>query len=601
MQPLPRTPAFRFGSYEVDLRAGELHKNGAKIRLQEKSFRVLAALAEQQGQLVTREELKKRLWPEDTFVDFETGLNTAVSKLREALSDNAEKPRYIETIPRRGYRFIFEVTQVEMAVANAHGARSSGSAEDTGRHSVAVLPFENLSRDSNLEYLSDGMTEALITALSKMGTLRVISCTSVMPYKQAGKPLPQIARELGVQFIVEGSVLQDANRVRIAAQLIHGARDQRVWADRYEGDFGDVLSLLEKTAVAVASAVAGELGQPSAALARPPRKVAPDACKAYLMGRHEFYRYTEEGLLAAVGWYEKAIQTDPDFALAYSAMAHAYCAMVAPLATLRPRILFGKAEVLARKALALDDSIAEARFVLGLTEMMFHWNWKAGEKETRLALAADPNNATARIVLSIFYLVSGENSRAADETHQASLLDPFSPFTQTAHHYCLYLARQYAELKERMLDDRERLAGFFKYHLILGLCAIRHQQWELAIGELRKAGEASGGCSHVNAYLGYALAASGQRAEASSLFQEILRRSESRYVPALELAILAIGLGELDEAFIWLNKAYEERSTYLIFIGHDAVFDSLHSMPRYHDLIRRIGLPFAASNPASPS
>ncbi|MFI5058832.1 MAG: winged helix-turn-helix domain-containing protein [Candidatus Acidiferrales bacterium] len=586
----------KFGPYFVDLAAGEVRKNGSRIRLQEKPLRVLALLAERQGQLVTREELKKRLWPEDTFVDFETGLNTAVSKLRDALSDSADNPRYIETIPRRGYRFIAEVTLVEMVATNVHGARSSGSAEDTGRHSVAVLPFENLSRDTNLEYFSDGMTEALITALSKMGTLRVISRTSVMPYKRAGKPLPQIARELGVQFIVEGSVLQAGNRVRIAAQLIHGARDQHVWADRYEGDFGEVLSLLEKTAVAVASAVAGELGQPSAALARSPRRVAPDACKAYLMGRHEFYRYTEEGLLAAIGWYEKAIQIDPDFALAYSAMAHAYCAMVAPLATLRPRTLFGKAEVLARKALALDDSIAEARFVLGLTEIMFHWNWKAGETETRLALTAEPNNATARIVLSIYYLMLGENGHAANETHQACLLDPFSPFTQTAHHYCLYLARQYAELKERMLADSERLAGFFKYHMILGLCAIHDQQWELAIGELRKAVDASAGCSHVNAYLGYALAASGRRAEASSLFQEILRRSESRYVPALELAILAIGLGELDEAFIWLDKAYEERSTYLIFIAHDAVFDPLHSMPRFQDLIRRIGLPFAASS-----
>jgi Tfp pilus assembly protein PilF len=389
-------------------------------------------------------------------------------------------------------------------------------------------------------------------------------------------------------------VLQVGNRIRISAQLIHGAQDQHIWADRFEGDFGEVLSLLENTAAAVTSAVAGELSQPSGARPRSPRRTAPDACQAYLKGRHEFYRYTEEGLLAAIGWYEKAIQIDPDFAMAYAAMAHAYCAMVAPLATLRPHILFGKAEVFARKALALDDSIAEARFVLGLTEMMFHWNWKAGEKEVRLALTAEPNNATARLVLGIYYLVTGENGRAANESYQACLLDPYSPFTQTAHLYCLYLTRQFAEFKERIQADGDRLAGFFKYHLMVGLCAVHEQQWELAIGELRKALDASAGCSQVSAYLGYALAASGRRAEASAIFQEVLRRSELGYVPALELAILAIGLGEMDEAFAWLEKAYEERSTYLIYITLDSVFDSLHSMPRFQHLVQRIGLPSAA-------
>lgn len=232
----------RFGPYVADFRSGELRKNGARIRLQEKPLRVLALLASRQGQLVTREELKERLWPDDTFVDFETGLNTAVSKLRDALCDRPGKPRYIETIPRRGYRFVAAVTGTE-ASADVHGANRTAWPEESGVHSVAVLPFEDLSRDATQFYLSNGMTEALITALSKIGKLRVISRTSIVLYHKAGKTLPEIARELGVQFIVEGSVIQTGNRVRIAAQLINGGSDRHVWAEIYEEDFCDLLSL----------------------------------------------------------------------------------------------------------------------------------------------------------------------------------------------------------------------------------------------------------------------------------------------------------------------------------------------------------------------
>jgi TolB-like protein/Flp pilus assembly protein TadD len=592
MEHPPSPRMLRFGPYLADFRAGELRKSGSRIRLQEKPLRVLALLAAKQGQLVTREELKKRLWPDKTFVDFEAGLNTAVSKLREALCDNSEKPRYIETIPRRGYRFVATVTHAETA-AKGHGAQSVVSAEESNILSVAVLPFENLSADASQEYLSGGMTEALIAALSKIRHLRVISRTSVLQYQKIRKSLPEIAHELGVQFIVEGSVLQIGNRVRITAQLIDAARDQHVWAERYEEDFSNMLSLLDWTAVTVASAVAGKVGQPIGALTKSAQRIGPEACHAYLKGRHEFYRFTEQGLWAAIDWYEKAIQADPNFALAYSAMAHAYCAMVVPLATLPPRELFARAEAASRKALSIDTSNAEARWALGLTEIMFHWNWKAGARETRLALALDPNNAPAHTIMAIYYVLAGQSRLAVNECEHASLLDPFSPFIRTTLHICLYLVRHYEEAKERMLADHDRLFGFFKYHCVVGLSAIRDQDWETAISEFQRAVDTSGGCTFMKAHQGYALAASGRLAEARAILQELLRLAESRYVPATDFAVLALGLRDIDGALDWLEKAYEERSTYLIYLTHDALFDPLRTEPRFQNLVQRVGLPGA--------
>jgi TolB-like protein len=591
MEPPDRPPTLRFGPFLADLRTGELRKGGTRVRLQEKPLHLLAALAERQGQLVTRDELRKRLWPNDTFVDLETGLNTAVSKLRDALSDNAEKPRYIETIPRRGYRFVAAVTWVETS-ADAHTERSSAFSEAFGVQSIAVLPFENLSHDAGQDYLSDGMTEALITSLSKMGKLRVISRTSVMQYQKTRKPMPEIARALGVEFIVEGSVLRAGGRVRIAAQLIDGPRDQHVWAERYEEDLGEVLALLEQKAGLVASTVAHKIGRPAeVAGLRPSRRFAPEACQAYLRGRHEFFKFTEAGWTASLDWYAKAIDADPNFAPAYSAMAHAYAVGVTPIDVLPPKELFKKTEMMARKALSLDDSNPEARWTLGLTEIMHKWNWAAGEKQLRLALNADPNNATAWVVLSLYYSVIGENDLAISSCEHARLLDPFSLFTETCLHWCLYLMRRCAELTERLETDRGRLEGYPRYHLTLGACHTYERKWQSAIKELHKGVETSGGCAFAKARLGYAFAASGQESEARALYQEMLSLADSRYVSAIDFAVLSIGLGAMNRALEWLDRAYEERSAHLINIHLDPLFDPLRGHPRFMDLVRRVGLP----------
>jgi TolB-like protein/Flp pilus assembly protein TadD len=590
MEPATRPPTLKFGPYLVDFHAGELRKNGSRIRLQEKPLRVLALLAERQGDLITRQELKKHLWPDDTFVEFEAGLNTAVSKLREALSDNASKPRYIETIPRRGYRFLVPVTFIEAAAADRRAPRSAETVEAGDVHSVAVLPFENVSGDASQDYLAGGMTDTVITALSKTGKVRVISRTSVMQYLGTQRPLPEIARELGVEFVVEGSVLRVGNSVRIAAQVIDGERDQHLWAESFEGDIGEILALLDRSAVTIASAAARKMGQPSGTVGGPTPKIAPDASQAYLKGRHEFYKFTEAGLVAAIDWYEKAVQADPNFALAYSAAAHAYCAMVAPVCALPPDKLFGKAEASARKALSIDASIAEARWVLGLTEMMFRWDWKAGERETRTALALDPNNPTVRLVLAIYHLMAGENGQAVTECEHACHLDPFSPFTQTGLQYCLYLVREYGALKKSLEASRARLTGFFKFHIVQGLVEIQEKNWEAAIEEFGKALDTSGGCSYAKSHLGYALAAAGRQSEARALVDDMRQLAQVRYVPALDFAIVAVGLGETGNALDCLDRAYQERSNYLIYICHDPIFDPLRPESRFQALVEKLDL-----------
>lgn len=321
------------------------------------------------------------------------------------------------------------------------------------------------------------------------------------------------------------------------------------------------------------------------------QRISPEAGQAYLKGRHEFYRYTEAGLLSAIQWFEKAIMADPNFSLAYSAMAHAYCAAVSPVDAFPPGTLFGKAGDAARKALSLDASNAEARWVLGLTEMMYGWNWKAGEREIRLALAIDPNNAPARVAMAIYHLLTGQHDWAIRECEYACLLDPFSPFIRTALPQSLLLVRQFDAAKAQLLADKELLTGFFKYHCALGLCAVQNQRWRSAILEFRKAVETSGGSFFMKARLGYALAVSGRHAEARAIYQELLHAAQSRYVAATNLAVLALGQRDTNEALDWLDKAYAERATHLIFIMSDALFDPLRKLARFRDLVERIGLP----------
>jgi len=489
--PAPAARVLRFDTFELDLRTGELRKHGAKLRLQGQPLQLLGILLQGAGNLVTREELRAQIWPADTFVDFDHSLHNAIGRIREALGDSAEIPRYIETLPRRGYRFIAPVEEVQapristarISEANGNKTReavavglptaqraafavilcfcvASGlGAWAAWRHfyvkspvppirSLAVLPMQNLSGDVAQEYFADGMTDELITDLAKVGALRVISRTSVMRYKGTKKGLPEIARELNVDAVVEGSVMRSGNRVRITAQLLHAPTDKHLWAESYERDLGDVLRLQSEVARTIAQQVRAQLTpQQQARLGSAP-VVNPEAYEAYLRGRYYLSnQFTmAEPLNRAKSYFEESIRKDPGFALAYSGLADSYV-YLAIFRQLSPEGAYRPAKEALRKALELDDSIGEAHDTLGVLSWRSELNWNAAEREFNRAIALAPSYSCAHEDRALYLSFMGRRAEALAEIAKSSELDlgPSSAMTESGAYYQL---RDYQSLVE---------------------------------------------------------------------------------------------------------------------------------------------------------
>ena len=433
--PATVASVLRFDIFELDVRAGELRKNGVKLRLQGQPLQVLAALLKHPGELVTREELRAQIWQADTFVDFDHSLHNAIARIREVLGDSAETPRYIETLPRRGYRFVAHVEgistrepersaeTVQPSEAPAPLARSKARAalavalftlvmialalwllpaishRTTAvppMRSIAVLPLDNLSGDPSQEYFVDGMTDELITDLAKVGALRVTSRTSVMRYKGTKKSLPEIARELNVEGIVEGSVTRSGNRVRVTAQLLHAPEDQHLWAETYERDLGDVLKLQSEVAQAIAQQVRAQLTPQQQDRLGSVRQVNPEAYDAYLRGRYYLTNQftTAQPLNRAKGYFEESIRKDPNFALAYSGLADSY-AFLAYFRQVPPESAYQSATDALRKASALDDSIGEIHDTRAVLSWRYKWDLDTAEQEFNRAIALAPSYSCA--------------------------------------------------------------------------------------------------------------------------------------------------------------------------------------------------------------
>src|SRR5438874_852833 len=371
----PSRGAVRFGVFEVDLRVGELRKKGIKVKLQDQPFQILQVLLERSGEVVTREELRGRIWPADTFVDFDQGLNNAIKRLRESLSDSPDNPRFIETIPRHGYRFI----------------GMTGSSTPGRMRSLAVLPLENLSHDPQQDYFAEGLTEALITTLAKIGDLRVVSRTSAMRYKGVHKPLREIARELQVDTIVEGTVLRAGRRVRITAQLIDARKESHLWAESYERDLRHILALQADVAQAIAREIRVKLTRIDQARFGAVHPIDPEAYEAYLKGRYHWNG--SHGIRKAIQHFEQAVTLDPTYAAAYAGLADCFCALMA-WGHVSPNEGRVRAKELARKALAMDGTLAEAHTSLALATM-YEYDFSTAEKEFERAIELNPRYATA--------------------------------------------------------------------------------------------------------------------------------------------------------------------------------------------------------------
>jgi TolB-like protein/DNA-binding winged helix-turn-helix (wHTH) protein/Flp pilus assembly protein TadD len=632
--PAPAARVLRFDSFELDLRAGELHKHGVKLRLQGQPLQVLAILVESAGNLVTREELTSQLWPADTFVDFDHSLHNAIGRIREVLGDSAEIPRYIETLPRRGYRFIAPVEEVQAPrISEATGNKTSetvavapptapqsktraalaltllilaatGSAFWLVRavshptsaaprlRSIAVLPLENLSGDPSQEYFADGMTEELITDLAKVGALRVISRTSVMRYKGTNKGLPEIARELNVDGIVEGSVMRSGNRVRITAQLLHAPTDRHLWAEAYERDLGDVLRLQNEVAQAIAQQVRAQLTPQQQARFRSAGSVNPDAYEAYLRGRYYLSnQFTMlQPLNMAKSYFEESIRKDPGFALAYSGLADSYV-YLAFFRQLSPEAAYGPAKEALRKALELDDSMGEAHDTLGLLSWRSEWNWNAAEREFNRAIALAPNYSCAHEDRAVYLSFIGRRAEALAEIAKSRELDP-GPSSAMAESAAYYQLRDYQSLVEASRRGVVSSPNEWTEHYNLGVGYEGTGKLLEAISEYQKAIEISNGDHDATASLAHAFAGIGRRAEAEKILHDFERKSKSGYVSPYMIATIYAGLGEKDRAFEFLERAYQERSLDISWhLKADLRIDNLRSDPRFHLLLQRVGFP----------
>jgi serine/threonine protein kinase/TolB-like protein/Tfp pilus assembly protein PilF len=456
--------------------------------------------------------------------------------------------------------------------------------------SLAVLPLENLSADKEQDYFADGMTEELIATLGKFSALRVISRTSVMQYKGAHKPLPQIGRELNVDAVVEGSVLRSGDRVRITAQLIHAPTDRHLWAESYEGDLRDVLALQSRVAQAIAREIRVALTPEERGNVANTRPVSPAAYEAYLKGRHYWNRMPRK-VKEATAYFEQAIEKDPGYALPYTGLADSYATMATwEIGTVSPQEAMPKAKAAALKALSLDDTLSEAHASLAYVKLHYDWDWPGTEKEIKRAIEVNPNNANAHHWYSHYLMTTGRVRESLTESKRALELDPLDPYMNGHMSWHYYYAHQYDQVVQLCRELLEMNPNLFWQRFELGRAYEQKTMFEQAIAELQKALAISDENTFAISGLGHAYASSKQRAQAQKLLEQLKDLTTRRYVAPSDFALIYLGLGEKDETFKWLQKAYRERCWYMVMLNVDPRLDELRADPRFQDLVHRVGL-----------
>ena len=623
MQQTEPNRLIRFGVFEVDARSGELRSKGSRVKLQDQPLQILLAVLEKPGQVVTREELRAKLWPADTFVDFDHGLNAAVRRLRDALGDTAENPRYIETLPRRGYRFIAATAPntapaerifsplrrrlgllvgvasialctalVALEAGGLRGRLSSRADVQPPIRALAVLPLANLSGDPEQEYFSDGMTEALTDDLSKITPLRVVSRTSAMRYKATTKSPVEIARELNVDGLIAGSVLRSGNRVRISAELLDARADQHLWGQTYERDLSDVLLLQGEMAQAIAERIEVPRTPQEHSRARSTHAVSPEAYEAYLKGRfHQQVAGTRSALRQAQGYYEDAVRKDPTFALAYVGLADCYLDQGA-FRLVPPQNAYREGGAAIRKALQLDASLGEAHISLGYFDWQFDWDWPAAEKELRYGIELNPSYLEGHEALVWYLAWSGRDREALAQVEKMRALDPAYPFIPIQQSGVYYHQRDYKSLVEAGEKAVATYPNGWVSHYFLAVGYDGSGRPAQAVPEYQRAVELSQADTDALAGLAHAYVASGKRLEAERILREMQEHSKAGYVSPYMIATIYASLGNKDKALAFLEKAFKEKSPDVVyFVKADLRIDPLRSDRRFQDLARRIGFP----------
>jgi TolB-like protein/DNA-binding winged helix-turn-helix (wHTH) protein/Tfp pilus assembly protein PilF len=631
----PASNRLRFDTFELDLRSGELWKHGTRVRLQDQPFQVLRVLLERRGEIVTREELKQTLWPADTFVDFDDGLNTAVKKIRDLLGDSAEHPRYIETIPKRGYRFVghaalaFPVLPPEPATASTpqlvpaqapavpvsqHPATSRlryvalavlsvglifAAAVAASRwfghppmmphiESLAVVPLTNLSHDPEQDYFADGMTEALIADLAQVRALRVISRTSAMHYKGTNKTLPEIARELNVDAVIEGAVQRSGNRVRVTAQLIDGKSDLHLWAKTYERDSQDVLLMQSDLAQAIAGEIQVRLTAQEQRQLAGARPVNPEAYNAYLLGNFHAAKRTPADIAKAIDYFQQAIQIDRSYAQAYVGLANAYFER-----DIWGGVGHGKSADQVRaatlKALELNADLAEVHVLLARIHYEYDWDWERSEAEYKRAIELNANLPGAYDYYAFFLQTVGRQEEALAAAHRGVELDPLSPWYLSEEGRILFRARQYESAVARYQRGLELDPGYIPaLTRIIDVYTVMGK-YDDALAYIQKLRQVTGDSTAGSLQLLRLYAVTGKRRVALQGLSAMPKDGVLDH-DKLGAASIYTALGDQDHAIAILEKAVETRSIFA-FTFVDPRLDPLRSNPRFQQLLRRAHLP----------
>ncbi len=605
----------RFSSFELDLGSGELRREGTLLKLQPQPAKVLVLLVSHAGEVITRNQIAEQVWGSQTFVDFEQGLNFAIRQIRAMLGDDADQPRFLETLPRRGYRFIAPVQEVATtAVTEPSSHRSAGvRAVALGAALVllvvaaylawrqfrpqlppqtvvlAVLPFDDLSNNPQ-EYLVDGLTEEMIAQVTRISPeyLRVIARTSAMQYEHTKKGARQIGQELGADYILENSVRHEGGRLRVTSQLVRAADQTHLWAESYNRDERELLLLESEVTEDIADQVRLHL-LPAAAVSRPAglRPVSPEAHQLYLKGQYYFNQRSREGLQQSVEYFEQAVASEPKYAAAYAGLANAYNNIA--FYGFDPSLnAISQAKISADKALQLDDSMAAAHAALAYTEFMWRGDWPAAGREFQRALELDVNYVPAHQWYALYLAAAGRVEESLKQMREAQRLDPLSPSVHAALGYMYYFARDYDQAVQQARVAVQLNPNFMVGHAVMGWAYTQQKRYAEAIEELQTAAKLSGDVPVYRCALGRAYALSGNSAEARKILSEMEALMTEPRGSGSAIAALYLTLGDSARALHWLELT-ATGDVQANWLRVEPAFDPLRGNPRFQTILNGIG------------
>jgi adenylate cyclase len=578
----------RFDVFDVDLKTRELRRQGELVPLQDKPFRLLLLLLENPGQLVTRDDIRQRLWSSDTFVEFDDSLNHAVKKLREALGDSPAKPRFIETLSRRGYRFVAPVN----TASSTHNVEPKSPSVSKEAVALAVLPFLNLSSDPSDEYFGDSLAEEIINALARVPGIRVAARTSAFQFRGAAHDLANIADRLNVRTIVEGSVRRAGDRVRVTAQFVDLADGYQIWSERYDRQIGDIFAIQDDIAQAIVEQlkvrVTGHVKQP---LIKRPTQNLP-AYHAYLKGRYYLLKLIPETLEKSRRYFEQAIAEDPQYASPYVGLA-GYYFILAIFSLAVPKEAIAKSREMVQKALQLDHTLDDAHSMLGTLLSIGDHQWDEADQEFQRALALNPVSPSIHNSYSVWLLMPlGRLEQALAHNGLALDLDPLSPLYHFTRGWILYNSREYDHAVEECHKVLELDPNYHLVHRILARVHWQRGCFDDGIASLHQATALFRmRPSAMLGALGISYAAAGRHEEARRILSELKELTVRGYVRASVFGEIYLALGEIDNAWGWFQKAIEDQDPAMITVGIDPFFDSVRNDVRYGELLRRMRLP----------